>query len=188
MQIVEICMIAIGLAMDALAVSICKGLAMQKMNYNKAFIIALYFGVFQGLMPVFGFYLGRTFVDLMESIDHWIAFIILSLVGINMIKEAFSQEDNNTNDSTDMKTMLLLAIATSIDAFTIGITFAFLKANIFFACFMIFIITFILCLIGVKAGNVFKERIRIKPEIIGGIFLILIGLKILLEHLNILKI
>lgn len=187
MSILEIILIGIGLAMDAFAVSICKGLAMKKMNWKSAIIIALYFGIFQAVMPLIGFLLGTNFANAIQNIDHWIAFILLSVIGLNMIKEAIHPSDENMNDRIDIKTMLILAIATSIDALAVGITFAFLKVNIFTSISIIGIITFIISLIGVKIGNVFENKLKNKAEILGGIILILIGLKILLEHLNIIK-
>lgn len=184
MGIVEILLIGVGVAMDAFAVSVCKGLSMKKLDLKKAIIIALYFGVFQALMPTIGYFLGVTFQDLVTSIDHWIAFLLLSFIGGNMIKEAFSDDCENCNDNVDFKTMVVLAIATSIDALAIGITFAFLKTNILLSVFIIGIVTFIISLIGVKIGNKFGSKYEKKAEIAGGIILILIGLKILVEHLG----
>ena len=187
MGIVEIILIAVGLAMDAFAVSVCKGLSMKKMDWKKAIIIGLYFGIFQGGMPLIGYMLGIGFEESIKFIDHWIAFILLSFIGINMIKEALSKdEDNEVDDKVDFKTMIILAIATSIDALAVGITFAFLDVNIWFAAICIAVITFAISCIGVKLGNVFGNKYESKAEIIGGITLILIGLKILLEHLGIL--
>ena len=130
MGVVEILLISLGLAMDAFAVSVCKGLAMKKMSWKKAIIIGLYFGVFQAVMPTIGFFLGTTFERFITNIDHWIAFILLVGIGINMIKEAFDEESENRNDNVDIKTMLVLSMATSIDALAIGITFACLKMHI----------------------------------------------------------
>ena len=184
MGILEVVLIAIGLAMDAFEVSICKGLSMKKMSWKKAIIIGGYFGIFQGLMPVIGYFLGTTFENLVTKIDHWIAFGLLVFIGINMLKEAFGNDCENCNDSVDFKTMLILAVATSIDALAVGITFAFLKVNLLLAFSLIGIITFILCVIGVKVGNRFGCKYESKAEFAGGLILILIGLKILLEHLN----
>lgn len=186
MGILEVILIGIGLAMDAFAVSICKGLSMNKLDWKKAIIIALYFGIFQALMPIIGYLLGATFQDLVTSIDHWIVFVLLSIIGGNMIKESFDDEVEKRNDSVDFKTMIVLAIATSIDALAVGITFAFLKANIALSVIFIGIITFLISLFGVKIGNKFGDKFQNKAELIGGIILILIGLKILLEHLGIL--
>lgn len=187
MGIIEIFFIGIGLAMDAFAVSVCKGLSMKKINWNKAIIIALYFGIFQALMPIIGYLLGSTFETLVKSIDHWISFILLVLIGGNMIREALEKEKNTIDDSINFKTMIILAIATSIDALTIGITFAFLKTNIFLASLLIGLITFIMSLVGVTIGNKFGDKYDKIAEITGGIILILLGLKILLEHLDIIN-
>ena len=164
MGILEIVLIAIGLAMDAFAVSICKGLSMKKMSWKKALIVALYFGIFQGLMPVIGYLLGTSFESFVTKIDHWIAFGLLVLIGINMLKEAFSNEAESCNDNVDFKTMVVLAIATSIDALAIGITFAFLQVNIILASLMIGVITFVVCIIGVKIGNKFGDKYERKAK------------------------
>lgn len=185
MGILEIVLIGISLAMDAFAVAVCKGLAMTKVDWKKAFIIALYFGVFQALMPIIGYFLGVSFSDLVASIDHWIAFSLLSVIGGNMIKESYDDEIEKRNDKVDFKTMIVLAIATSIDALAVGVTFSFLKANIFMSASFIGIITFLMSLLGVKIGNVFGDKFQNKAEFAGGTILILIGLKILTEHLGI---
>lgn len=185
MGILEIVLIGISLAMDAFAVAVCKGLAMPKVDWKKAFIIALYFGVFQALMPIIGYFLGVSFSDLVASIDHWIAFSLLSVIGGNMIKESYDDEIEKRNDKVDFKTMIVLAIATSIDALAVGVTFSFLKANIFMSASFIGIITFLMSLLGVKIGNVFGDKFQNKAEFAGGTILILIGLKILTEHLGI---
>lgn len=185
MGILEILLISLGLAMDSFAVSVCKGLSMKKMNWKKAIIVGLYFGGFQALMPLIGYFLGVTFQDLVTSIDHWIAFILLGFIGINMIKEAFGDESENCNDNVDFKTMIILAIATSIDALAVGITFAFLKANLWLSVTLIGITAFILSIVGVKIGNKFGDKYERKAEIVGGTILILMGIKILIEHLGI---
>lgn len=185
MKFIEILIIGISLAMDAFAVSVCKGLSMKKMNWKKAGIIALYFGIFQALMPIIGFVLGSAFSEVVESIDHWIAFFLLAIIGINMIKEAKDDEIEKRNDLVDFKTMLPLAIATSIDALAVGITFAIFNTNIIYAISIIGIVTFIIALLGVKIGNKFGDKFQNKAELVGGIFLILIGVRILLEHLKI---
>ena len=177
---------AVGLSMDAFAVSICKGLAMKKLSWKKALIIGLWFGGFQALMPSVGYLLGSRFEKYVTSIDHWIAFVLLALIGINMIREALSGEEENANDSVDFKTMLLLAIATSIDALAVGVTYAFLQVRIVPAVSFIGIITFSLSIIGVKIGNVFGLKYKTKAEIAGGVILLLMGTKILLEHLGLL--
>ena len=182
MGIFEISVIGIGLAMDAFAVSVCKGLSMKKMKWKKVIIIALYFGVFQALMPLLGFLLGNRFQVLVDKIDHWVAFFLLSITGGNMILESFRKEENKTNDSIDLKTMLVLSIATSIDALAVGITFAFFKIDIINSVSIIGIITFILSMIGVKIGNKFGDKLKNKAEFIGGLILIIIGLKILVNH------
>lgn len=185
MGIYEIVLIGLGLAMDAFAVSICKGLSMKKMNWKSAMVIALYFGIFQALMPIIGYFLGTTFSGLVENVDHWIVFILLTIIGGNMIRDSFDDECEKRNDKVDFKTMIILAIATSIDAFAIGVTFAFFKTNIATAVSIIGIVTFILSLIGVKIGNHFGDKFQNKAELTGGIILIIIGTKILLEHLGI---
>ncbi len=187
MGVIEIFLISLGLAMDAFAVSVCKGLAMKKMNWKKAIIIGLYFGVFQAVMPIIGFFLGTTFEGFITNVDHWVAFILLVVIGINMVKEAFEKESENRNDNVDMKTMIVLSIATSIDALAIGITFACLKMHILVPVITIGVITFIISVIGVKIGNRFGDKYEKKAEIMGGVILILLGIKILLEHLGIIN-
>lgn len=185
MGFLEILLIGVGLAMDAFAVSVCKGLAMKKLDKKKAIIVGFYFGLFQGGMPVLGYFLGSTFESLITQIDHWIAFILLSFIGGNMLKESLSKECETSNDKVDFKTMLPIAVATSIDALAIGITFAFLNVNIVVASLVIGIITFILSMIGVILGKKVGCKYKNKAEAVGGIILILMGLKILLEHLEI---
>ena len=185
MNLIEVIGIGIGLAMDAFAVSVCKGLSMKKMNWKNAIIIALYFGIFQAVMPIIGYFLGTTLSGFVENVDHWIAFILLAIIGGNMIKDSADEEIEKRNDRVDFKTMILLAIATSIDALVVGITFSFFKTNIALSVGIVGIITFILSIIGVKIGNRFGDKFQNKAEITGGIFLIIIGLKILLEHLGI---
>ena len=184
MNLVSLFLIAVGLSMDAFAVSICKGLAMQKITIKKALIVGLWFGGFQGLMPAIGYLLGTQFEKYITNIDHWIAFVLLFIIGGNMIKEALSKEEEDANDSLAFKEMLLLALATSIDALAVGVTFAFLKVQIIPAVSFIGVITFTLSAIGVKIGNIFGSRYKSKAELAGGIILILMGCKILLEHLG----
>lgn len=184
MNLVSLFLIAVGLSMDAFAVSICKGLAMQKITIKKALIVGLWFGGFQGLMPAIGYLLGTQFEKYITNIDHWIAFVLLFIIGGNMIKEALSKEEEEANDSLAFKEMLLLALATSIDALAVGVTFAFLKVQIIPAVSFIGVITFTLSAIGVKIGNIFGSRYKSKAEFAGGIILILMGCKILLEHLG----
>ena len=184
MDLIELFLIAVGLSMDAFAVSVCKGLAMPKCTFKKAAIVGLWFGGFQALMPAIGYVLGAQFQEAIASIDHWIAFVLLALIGGNMIHEALDNDEEEADASLDVKTMFLLAVATSIDALAIGITFAFLKVNIIPAVCFIGIVTFIISFAGVKIGNVFGVRYKNKAEIVGGVILILLGLKILLEHLG----
>ena len=187
MDIIELVVIAIGLAMDAFAVSVCKGLSMKKIDIKKMIIIALYFGLFQGLMPVLGYFLGSAFSVFVEKVDHWIAFILLAIIGINMIRESFDDEVDKRNDKVDLKTMIVLAIATSIDALTVGVTFAFFEVDLLLATLMIGIVTFVLSMLGVVIGNKFGSKFQNKAELMGGIVLILIGLKVLVEHLGIIQ-
>lgn len=184
MSLFELFILAIALSMDAFAVSICKGLSMKKMSWKNAMIAGLYFGGFQAGMPVIGYLLGVQFKDFITSIDHWIAFILLAFIGISMIKES-REASEELNDSFDAKTMILLAVATSIDALAVGVTFAFLTVDIVPAVSFIGIITFIFSFFGIKIGNVFGTKYKSKAELAGGIILILIGLKILLEHLGV---
>lgn len=177
--------LAVGLSMDAFAVAVCKGLAMRKLTVKNAIIVGAWFGGFQALMPAVGYVLGVQFKDGITAIDHWIAFILLGLIGLNMIKEALSKEEEEANDSLAVKEMFVLAIATSIDALAVGITFAFLSVNITAAVSFIGVITFLLSAFGVKVGNVFGTKYKSKAEFAGGIILILLGVKILLEHLGI---
>ncbi len=186
MSVAEIFIIAVGLSMDAFAVAVCKGLSLYKMKPKHAVITGLYFGGFQALMPLVGYLLGKQFEDLITSIDHWIAFALLGIIGINMIRESRGCADE-LNDSLTPKTMLPLAVATSIDALAVGITFAFLKVNIVYSVSFIGVITFILSCIGVKIGSIFGAKFKSIAELVGGIILILMGTKILLEHLGIIN-
>lgn len=184
MGIIEAILISLGLAMDAFAVSICKGLSMKKMNWKKAIIIGLYFGFFQMLMPAIGYALGYGFDEVLENVDHWIAFILLSFIGCKMIKESFEYKET-TGDSVDFKTMFVLAVATSIDALAVGITYAFIDVTNCAELFgLIGIITFVLSICGVKIGNKFGNKYGNKAEFAGGCILIFMGIKILLEHLS----
>ena len=185
LKLIDIILLGVSLAMDATAVPICKGLSMKKLDKKKTIIIALYFGTFQAIMPIIGYLLGISFKAVVESIDHWIAFFLLAVVGINMIRESLSKESESLNDLIDFKTMTPLAIATSIDALAIGITLAFLRVNIIGAVTIIGIITIFLSMIGVFIGNEFGNKYGKIAETLGGIVLIGIGLKILLEHLKI---
>ena len=186
MGLLELFILAVGLSMDAFAVSICKGLAMPKISVRKSAIVGLWFGGFQALMPAIGYLLGYQFRDKITAVDHWIAFILLGIIGANMIKEACSKEEEKEDDCLDIKTMFLLAVATSIDALAVGITFAFLDVHIIAAVSFIGVTTFIISAAGVKIGNVFGTKYKSKAEFAGGAILILLGIKILLEHLGIL--
>lgn len=183
MSLLTLFITAVGLSMDAFAVSVCKGLAMKKLSVKKAVLIGLWFGGFQALMPAIGYLLGTRFEKYVTSIDHWIAFVLLAFIGINMIKEALSGDEDEANDSVDFKTMFLLAVATSIDALAVGVTYAFLQVRIIPAVAFIGVTTFVLSVAGVKIGNVFGLRYKSKAEIFGGIILIVMGAKILAEHL-----
>lgn len=191
MGIVELLLIGIGLSMDAFAVAICKGLNMKKVNKIQCLVIALFFGGFQALMPLIGWLLGKQFEVYITSIDHWIAFILLALIGGNMVKESMEKDEGEKEEECpqklDIKELFLLAIATSIDALAVGITFAFLQVQIVPAITIIGVTTFVISVIGVFVGNIFGSKYKNKAELAGGIILILIGLKILLEHLGILN-
>lgn len=187
MSIAELLLIGVGLSMDAFAVAVCKGLNMRKVNKVHCFVIALFFGGFQALMPWLGWILGRQFEQYITSIDHWIAFVLLGFIGGKMIFEALKEEEeeiNKTDSRLDVKELFLLAIATSIDALAVGITFAFLNVSILPAISIIGCTTFVLSAIGVFIGNIFGSRYKSKAELAGGIILVLIGVKILLEHLG----
>ena len=185
MGILELFLIAVGLSMDAFAVSVCKGLAMPKCTVRKAGLVGLYFGGFQALMPLAGFTLGVQFKDVIVKFDHWIAFILLAIIGGNMINEAKEKDCDccESDESLDVKTMLGLAIATSIDALAVGVTFAFLNVDIIPAVCFIGVITFTLSMAGVKIGNLFGSKYKNKAEFAGGAILIILGIKILVEHL-----
>lgn len=184
MSLVELFIIAVGLSMDAFAVSICKGLSMPKMNWNNAVVIGLYFGGFQSGMPLIGYLLGSQFKEAITSFDHWIAFILLGIIGFNMIKESFHKEVEECTDCTmDPKNMIMMAVATSIDALAVGVTFAFLQVQIIPAVSFIGATTFTLSVLGVKVGNVFGARYKSKAEFTGGLILIIMGIKILLQHM-----
>lgn len=183
MSLFELFLIAVGLSMDAFAVSICKGLSMRRMNLKHAVIVGLYFGGFQGGMPLLGYLLGTRFQSTITAYDHWIAFILLGIIGFNMIKESRDPEAESCDASVAMKDMLVLAVATSIDALAVGVTFAFLQVRIVPAVSFIGVTTFILSIIGVKMGTVFGCRYKSRAELAGGVILVLMGVKILVEHL-----
>ncbi|HJA31640.1 MAG TPA: manganese efflux pump MntP family protein [Candidatus Eisenbergiella pullicola] len=186
MSLFELFLIACGLSMDAFAVSVCKGLSVRKASLSQSLVTGLWFGGFQAGMPLIGYLLGVSFSSLITNVDHWIAFILLAIIGGNMIRESFSPEET-CDGSFSVKTMLPLAVATSIDALAVGITFAFLQVSIVPAVSFIGVITFLLSAAGLKIGNVFGSRWRSKAEFLGGLVLILMGAKILLEHLGILS-
>ncbi len=184
MSLLELFLLAVGLSMDAFAVSVCKGLSVDRIRPRHALICGAYFGVFQALMPTLGYLLGVRFQGLIERVDHWIAFVLLVLIGVNMLREAFGKEEaQNVDASFGFRTMLMLAIATSIDALAVGVTFAFLQVRIVPAVCFIGATTFVISAVGVKIGNLFGLRWRKPAEIVGGLILIGIGIKILIEHL-----
>ncbi len=185
MDISEIIIIAVSLAVDAFAVSVCFGLSLNKINIKKGVIVGTYFGIFQAIMPFFGYLFGNLFKDMIINYDHWIIFVLLNIIGLNMIIESFNKE-NTSIDDTSFKNMLMYSLATSIDALSVGITFSFLKVNIITSCILIGIITYMLSFIGVIIGSKFGTKYDKISTIIGGLFLIILGIKILLEHLGIL--
>ena len=185
MTLFDLFVLAVGLSMDAMAVAICKGLSVQKLKPGHAFITGLYFGGFQAAMPLLGYILGRQFQAYIESVDHWIAFVLLGLIGANMIKESFGEAEE-VNCSFCPKAMLPMAVATSIDALAVGVTFAFLQVSVAPAVTFIGVITFILSAVGVYIGHLFGAKFKSKAELVGGMVLVLMGLRILLEHLGVL--
>lgn len=189
MNFIELFFIAVGLSMDAFAVALCKGLAMKKMNYGQGAVIALFFGGFQGLMPLLGWAVGRQFESYITGFDHWIAFILLCLIGGNMIRESLKKDEadscNSCEEALDLKQLTLMAVATSIDALAMGVTFAFLNINILSAVSTIGITTFLFSFLGVLIGHKFGLKFKEKAEFMGGLVLILIGSKILIGHLGI---
>ena len=186
MSVFELFMTAVGLAMDAFAVSVCKGLSLGKIKWKHMCIAGLWFGGFQGLMPVIGYILGSFFSVFINKYSHWVAFILLLIIGGNMLKEALTKEEEEVDASMTVKTMCMLAIATSIDALAVGVTFACVKVSIVWAVLFISVITFALSAIGVKVGSIFGMKYKSKAEFFGGMVLIIIGLKILLQGLGIL--
>lgn len=185
MSILELFILAVGLSMDAFAVSVCKGLSLGKIKPKHMCIAGAWFGGFQALMPLIGYFLGSFFAEMIEKYDHWVAFVLLAFIGGNMIKESFDK-DEKVDSSMDVKSMLLLAIATSIDALAVGVTFAFLQVQIVPAVSFIGVITFIFSAVGVKIGSLFGTKYKSKAELFGGIVLVLIGIKILLEGIGVL--
>ena len=189
MSFIEILLIGIGLSADAFAVAVCKGLNMRKINYNHTLVIALFFGGFQALMPLIGYVLGSQFSQYIESVDHWIAFVLLGFIGGKMIFEARRNETEECCkcDRLDIKELFIMAVATSIDALAVGITFALVSVNIWASITLIGLTTFVLSAIGVIIGNKFGAKYKNKAELAGGIILVLIGIKILFEHLGIIN-
>ena len=186
MGTLELILLSVGLAMDAFAVSVCKGLALQKIRFKHMLICGAWFGGFQALMPLLGWLLGSRFSRYIEKFDHWIAFILLALIGANMIREAVSGKEEDVDSSLKFGEMFLMAVATSIDALAVGVSFAFLNVSIVPAVTCIGVITFVISAIGVKIGSIFGARYKARAEIAGGVILISIGLRILLQHLGIL--
>ncbi len=186
MSLFELFILAVGLSMDAFAVSICKGLSLEEINLKSSAKVGLWFGGFQAFMPLLGFILGVRFKDYITAIDHWIAFVLLGIIGLNMIKEAVKGGEDDLDASLSVKKMFPLAVATSIDALAVGITFAFLSVDIIPAVSFIGVITFLLSSFGVAIGHMFGAKYKSKAEFLGGAILVILGVKILLEHLNIL--
>ena len=187
MEFWEILVLGVGLSMDAFAVSVCKGLAVRRADLKTSLVCGAWFGAFQALMPLIGYFLGRMFADAIAAVDHWVAFFLLALVGGNMVKEALSGEEESATPDLSAKAMLPLAVATSIDALAVGISLAMVgSVNIWLAAAFIGICTVLLSALGVKIGNVFGSRYEKKAELAGGVILILLGVKILLEHLGVL--
>ena len=180
---ITLLLLGVGLAMDAFAVSICKGLSMKKVKWQHATIIGLFFGGFQALMPLVGYFLGVSFASMVESFDHWIAFILLGIIGFNMIREALSDDECEvTHPDFSARSMLMMAIATSIDALAVGVSFAFLHIDIWSAAAIIGVTTFILSVVGLRIGNIFGCRYKSKAELAGGAILMIMGVKIVVEH------
>ena len=192
MSVLEMFILALGLAMDAFAVAVCKGLAMPRLSFDQAACVGLWFGGFQAAMPLLGYFLGAQFSSAISGVDHWIAFVLLALIGGNMLREALAhrspvQAEPSAGDaSLSWKPMLTMAVATSIDALAVGLTFAFLQVRLLPAVTLIGAVTLLLSMLGVKLGHVFGVKYRAKAEMAGGIILVLLGAKILLEHLDLL--
>ena len=191
MSLATLFITAVGLSMDAFAVAVCKGLAVKKAGIREMAVAGLWFGGFQGLMPLIGYFLGSAFSEYITKIDHWVAFVLLGIIGINMIKESFDKDEECLDDSLGFKTMIVMAIATSIDALAAGVSFAFTDFNpdwfVYMTFVLIGVITMTLSAIGVKIGNIFGTKYKSKAELTGGLILILLGLKILLEGLGVIQ-
>ena len=189
MTFTEVFLFGVGLSMDAFAVSVCKGLCMKKIKYSNALVIALFFGFFQALMPLLGYYLGKTFERYITSIDHWIAFVLLAYIGIKMIRDAFGDDDEVScpaHPRLNLKELFVLAVATSIDALAVGIAFSFTKTNIYESILIIGTVTFALSFCGVVIGNKFGSRFKQKAQVSGGAILVLLGIKLLCEGVGLL--
>ena len=182
MHILEIILIGIGLSMDAFAVSICKGLGIKNLTWKQPIKVASFFGLFQAIMPLVGYFLGTTFQHLVSTISHWIAFILLAFIGANMIKESITSKNIISDNNLSIENLIVLSIATSLDALAVGITFSFFQSNVLLDSLIIGIITFTICTLGVFIGNKFGNHFQNSTGVIGGIILIMIGLKILLDH------
>lgn len=192
MGLIEVLILAVGLSMDAFAVSVCKGLAMCKVKLKNACIVGLWFGAFQAGMPLIGYFLGASFQQYIEAVDHWVAFALLFLIGINMIREALFGDEEKCDISVCARDMIGPAFATSIDALVVGIAMAMAAGkagglNVFLSVGIIGAVTFLLCVMGVKIGGIFGEKYKKPAEIAGGIILVLIGVKTVLEHLEIIN-
>lgn len=186
MNLISVFLIGVGLSMDAFAAAICKGLSIRKNFLEKSFVIALFFGVFQAAMPYIGYLLGSIFAEKLQAVDHWIAFVLLSIIGVNMIRESRDKTCTIEEDRLDLKNLFMLAIATSIDALAVGVSFAFLKIKISLAVFVIGLTTFVISFFGVRIGRAFGIALKDKAQVTGGLILIFLGLKILVEHLGLL--
>lgn len=186
MNLISVFLIGVGLSMDAFAAAICKGLSIRKNFLEKSFVIALFFGVFQAAMPYIGYLLGSIFAEKLQAVDHWIAFVLLSIIGVNMIRESRDKTCTIEEDRLDLKNLFMLAIVTSIDALAVGVSFAFLKIKISLAVFVIGLTTFVISFFGVRIGRAFGIALKDKAQVAGGLILIFLGLKILVEHLGLL--
>ncbi len=184
MTLLELFILAVGLSMDAFAVAVCKGLAIGKIQWKHVVIVGLWFGGFQALMPLIGWLLGSSFAEYIAAVDHWIAMILLVLIGANMVRESLDKDPEHVNPSLGVKAMFVMAVATSIDALAVGVTFAFLEVRILPAVTFVGVVTFLLSALGMKIGSIFGTKYKSKAELTGGVILILLGIKILLEHLG----
>ena len=182
MGIAELVIIAVGLSMDAFAVSIGKGLSLKQIKLRHVLSVGLWFGGFQALMPLIGYLLGATFTAVVSDFDHWVAFFLLGIIGFNMIRDSFSKEEEKHDDDFSFRTMLMLAVATSIDALAVGVSFAFLSVDLWISVALIGVITFAFSAVGLKIGNIFGNKYKSKAEFTGGVVLVLMGVKILVEH------